>query len=106
MLLENSVSRGIISSWFSTEYIHVSITHSGGKPLAFSINPDEGHKLKALRKSVADAVHILATETPKDSMELATGVSSRLNELKKLLDTGVISESEFNEQKARILNNL
>jgi len=103
LLFQFSIAYAIIRQWFSDEYILVSIQNAGGKPLEFLISPSEKNKLTSVRKALDEAQNVISKKLVKSDSE--NNPTKKLLQLKELLDCGIITQEEFNEQKIKLLSN-
>lgn len=85
----------------------MQITSSPKTGLMFGGAMDMGKNRKNIEKIISETSKILSTLPAeiqvKEETNTASSVADEIQKFKNLLDTGVLTEEEFNEQKKRLL---
>lgn len=59
---------------------------------------------KKQTNNIMSKIHDIVFDKPKEGNERTGSIADELKSLKELLDDGILTQEEFNEQKAKILS--
>jgi len=105
-LLFTGIARKLIASIWAHRGFSVEISSKFGKNITFFTQRDELGSIKLVSKSIDELKIHLSQMEKKTTAPVIQQSSSNLDELRKLgalLESGVLSQSEFEQQKSKLL---
>jgi len=106
-LLFTGVARKLIASIWAYKGYAVEISNKSGNNITFFTQSDELGSIRLVSKSIDELKIHLSQMEKKTIVPVIQQSSSNLDELKKLgalLESGILSQSEFDEQKKKLLS--